>query len=86
MDKPMLNSQSVIQLVAYWKRNGLSTRASYVLAKAGISETQLVLYSNIGALVSVRNCGSQTSRDIWDFMANSEREVKELKFEDLIPN
>ena len=82
----MLNSQSVIQLVAYWKRNGLSTRASYVLAKAGISETQLALYSNIEALVGIKNCGSQTGKEIWVFMTNPEREVKEVKFEDLIPN
>ena len=82
----MPNSRSVTQLTAYWKRMGLSTRASYVLAKAGISETQLVLYSNIEALVSIKNCGSQMAQEIWDFMTNSEREVKEVKFEDLIPN
>ena len=39
MDKLTESSQLTLQLVAYWKRNGLSTRASYVLAKAGISET-----------------------------------------------
>ena len=82
----MENSQSTLQLVAYWKRNGLSTRASYVLVKAGISETQLVSYSNIVDLVSIKNCGSQTAQEIWDFMTNPEREVKEVRFEDLIPN
>jgi len=82
----MENSQPITQLVAYWKRNGLSTRASYVLAKAGISETQLVSYSNIADLVSIKNCGSQTAQEIWDFMTNPEREVKEVRFEDLIPN
>lgn len=60
----MENSQPTLQLVAYWKRNGLSTRASYVLAKAGISETQLALYSNIEALVSIKNCGSQAAQEI----------------------
>ena len=82
----MLNSQSVIQLVAYWKRNGLSTRASYVLAKAGVSETQLVTYREISALLCLKNCGSETAKEIWDFMTNSEREVKEVKFEELIPS
>lgn len=86
MGRPMENSQPTLQLVGYWKRNGLSTRASYVLAKAGISEAQLALYSNIEALVSIKNCGSQTAQEIWDFMTNPKREVKEVKFEDLIPN
>ena len=82
----MQNSQSVTQLVADWKQKGLSTRASYVLAKEGIWETQLALYSNIEALVSIKNCGSQTTQEIWDFMTNSEREVKGIKFEYFIPN
>ena len=86
MDGSMPNSPSITQLAAYWKRNGLSTRASYVLAKAGISETQLALYSNIEKLICIKNCGSQTAQEIWDFMKNSKSEVKEVKFEDLIPN
>jgi DNA-directed RNA polymerase alpha subunit len=86
MDKLMPNSQSITQLAAYWKRNGLSTRASYVLAKAGISETQLVAYREISALLCLKNCGSETAKEIWDFMTNSGREVKEIKFEELIPN
>ena len=68
------------------ERNGLSTRASYVLAKAGVSETQLVMYREISALFCLRNCGSETAKEIWDFMTNSGREVKEVKFEELIPN
>jgi DNA-directed RNA polymerase alpha subunit len=86
MDGSMPNSPSITQLAAYWKRNGLSTRASYVLAKAGISETQLVAYREISALLCLKNCGSETAKEISDFMANSEREVKEVKFEELIPN
>ena len=86
MGKPMPNSQSITQLLSYWQRNGLSTRASYVLAKAGISETQLASYSDIEALIRIKNCGSQTAQEIWNFMTNSKREVKEVKFEDLIPN
>ena len=46
----------------------------------------LALYSNIEALVGIKNCGSQTGKEIWVFMTNPEREVKEVKFEDLIPN
>ena len=82
----MENSQSTTQLVAYWKREGLSTRASYVLAKADISETQLASYDDIETLINLKNCGSQTAQKIWDFMTNPERKVKEVKFEDLIPN
>ena len=66
MDKSMPNSRSVTQLVAYWKRNGLSTRASYVLAKAGVSETQLVTYHEMSALLSLKNCGSETAKEIWN--------------------
>ena len=66
----MENSQSTLQLVAYWKRNGLSTRASYVLAKAGISETQLASYRDLEALVHIKNCGAQTAQEIWDLMTN----------------
>ena len=86
MDKSISTTQHIAQTVADWKQKGLSTRASYVLAKVGISETQLALYSNIEELVSIKNCGSQMAQEIWDFMANSERKVKEIKFEDLIPN
>lgn len=82
----MLNSQSITELAAYWKRRGLSTRASYVLAKASVSETQLVRYREISALLCLKNCGSETVKEIWDFMTNSQREVKEVKFEELIPN
>ncbi|MYB94328.1 hypothetical protein F4Y43_10750 [Candidatus Poribacteria bacterium] len=82
----MPNSQSITELAAYWKRNGLSTRASYVLAKSGISETQLVAYREISALLCLKNCGSETAKEIWGFMTNSGREVKEVKFEELIPN
>ncbi len=85
MDKQIPDSYSVIELVNHWKRRDLSTRASYVLAKAGISETELASYANIEALISIRNCGSQTAEEIWDFMPNPQREVKEIKFEDLIP-
>ncbi|MYK24053.1 hypothetical protein F4054_17565 [Candidatus Poribacteria bacterium] len=80
----MPNSQSITELAAYWKRNGLSTRASYVLAKSGISETQLVAYREISALLCLKNCGSETAKEIWGFMTNSGREVKEVKFEELI--
>lgn len=69
MVKLMPNSQSIIQLAAYWKRNGLSARASYVLAKAGVSETQLVTYREISALLCLKNCGSKTAKETWDFMA-----------------
>ena len=62
----MPNSQSITQLAAYWKRNGLSTRASYVLAKAGISETQLAAYREMSVLLSLKNCGSETAKEIWD--------------------
>lgn len=86
MDKLTESSQLTLQLVAYWKRNGLSTRASYVLAKAGISETQLASYRDFEALVHIKNCGAQTAQEIWDLMTNPDREVKEIKFEDLIPN
>ena len=86
MDKRIPDFHFVIELVTYWKRRGLSTRASYVLAKAGISEAELASYANIEALTSIRNCGSQTAEEIWDFMTNPQREVKEIKFEDLIPN
>ena len=86
MGKPMPNPQTITQLVAEWKLKGLSTRASYVLAKAGISETQLALYSNVEALVSIKNCGFQTAREICDFITNLKIEVKEVEFEDLIPN
>lgn len=86
MDKLMENSQPIRQLVAYWKRNGLSTRASYVLAKAGISETQLASYSDFETLIHIKNCGAQTAQEIWDLITNPERKVKEVKFEDLIPN
>lgn len=86
MGKLMENSQPIRQLVAYWKRNGLSTRASYVLAKAGISETQLASYSDFEALIHIKNCGAQTAQEIWDLITNPERKVKEVKFEDLIPN
>ena len=82
----MPNSQPIIQLVADWKQKGLSTRASYVLAKADISEKQLATYPDIEALIKIKNCGSQTAQEIWDFMTNSKPEVKEVKFEDLIPN
>lgn len=86
MDKLIPDLHSVIALATYWKRRGLSTRASYVLAKAGISKPQLASYANIEALIGIRNCGSQTAQEIWDFMTNPQREVKEIKFEDLIPN
>ena len=86
MVKSMPNSRSITQLAAYWKRNGLSTRASHVLAKAGVSETQLVTYREISALLCLKNCGSETAMEIWDFMSNSGREVKEVKFEELVPN
>ena len=82
----MPNSRSITQLAAYCKRNGLSTRAGYVLAKAGVSETQLVAYREMSALLSLKNCGSETAKETWDFIANSEREVKEVNFEELIPN
>ena len=71
MGKLMENSQSITQLVNYWKRNGLSTRASYVLAKAGISETQLASYGDFEALIHIKNCGSQTAQEIWDFTTKS---------------
>lgn len=86
MDKRIPDSHSVIELVNHWKRSGLSTRASYVLAKTGIRETELASYANIEALIGIRNCGSQTAEEIWDFMTNFQRKVKEIKFEDLIPN
>ena len=86
MDKRIPDSHSVIELVNHWKRSGLSTRASYVLAKTGIRETELASYTNIEALIGIRNCGSQTAEEIWDFMMNPQHEVKEIKFEDLIPN
>ena len=82
----MENSQPTLQLVAYWKRNGLSTRASHVLTKAGISETQLASYRDLEALVYIKNCGAQTAQEIWDLITNPEREVKEVEFEDLIPH
>ncbi len=82
----MPNSRFITQLTAYWKRRGISTRASCVLAKVGISETQLVTYREISTLLYLKNCGSETAKEIWDFMANSEREVKEVKFDELIPN
>ena len=84
-DKPMPNSQLITQLVVNWRQKGLSTRASYVLAKSGISEVQLASYHNFEALIRIKNCGSQTAREIWDFMKNSKIEVKEVKFEDFIP-
>lgn len=86
MDKRIPDSRPVTELLTYWKRRGLSTRASYVLAKAGISEAQLASYANIEALIGIRNCGSQTAEEIWEFMTNPQREVKEIKFEELIPN
>lgn len=86
MDKRIPDSHFAIELVTHWKRKDLSTRASYVLAKTGISETELASYTNIEALTGIRNCGSQTAEEIWDFMTNPQREVKEIKFEDLIPN
>ena len=82
----MPNSQPITQLIADWKQKGLSTRASYVLAKADISEMQLATYYDLEALIKIKNCGSHTAQEIWDFIANSKREVKEVKFEDLIPN
>ena len=82
----MPNSQPITQLVADWKQKGLSTRASYVLAKADISEMQLATYHDIEALIKIKNCGSQTAQEIWNFMRNSKPEVKEVKFEDFIPN
>lgn len=86
MDKLTPDPHSVIELVSHWKRRGLSPRASYVLAKAGISQAELASYANIETLTGIRNCGSQTAEEIWDFMMNPQREVKEIKFEDLIPN
>ena len=86
MGGPVPNSLSITQLAAYWKRNGLSTRASYVLAKADVSETQLVAYREISALLCLKSCGSETTKEIWDFIANSGREVKEVKFEERIRN
>jgi len=86
MDKHKPDSQPITQLVADWKQKGLSTRASYVLAKAGISSWQLASYHDVEALICIKNCGSQTAQEIWNFMTNSERKVEEVKFEDLIPN
>ncbi len=86
MDKRIPDSHSVIELVSHWKRRGLSPRASYVLGKAGISEAQLASYANIKALTGIRNCGSQTAQEIWEFMTNPQHEMKEIKFEELIPN
>ena len=82
----MPNSQPLTQRIDDWKQRGLSTRASYVLAKADISETQLAAYHDIEALIKIKNCGSHTAQEIWNFMTNSKPEVKEVKFENLIPN
>ena len=80
----------IAQTVDIWKRKGLSTRASHVLAKAEISAVQLTTYKNIDELIHIKNCGSQTAQEILDFInsgidAGSKLEVKEVKFEDLLP-
>ena len=80
----------VAQTVDIWKKKGLSTRASHVLAKADISAVQLAIYKNVDELIHIKNCGSQTAQEILDFItsgidAGSNLEVKEVKFEDLIP-
>ncbi len=86
MNKPMPNSESIPKTVAIWKQKGLSTRASYVLAKADISETGFVTYNDATALIAIRNCGSETAQELWNFITNFKPEVREVKFEDLIPN
>ena len=79
------------QTVEFWKEKGLSIRASYVLAKADISEAQLATYQNADALTDIKNCGAQTAQEIWDFIAKPETgdigmpKVKEVSFDDLIP-
>ena len=80
----------IAQTVDIWKRKGLSTRASHVLAKAEISAMQLTTYKNVDELIHIKNCGSQTTQEILDFItsgidAGSKLEVKEVKFEDLLP-
>ena len=80
----------IAQTVDIWKRKGLSTRASHVLAKADISAEQLATYQKVDELIHIKNCGSQTAQEILDFIisgidAGSKLEVKEVKFEDLIP-
>lgn len=71
------------ELVDNWKQQGLSTRASYVLAKAGISD--ITTYDSIEALIGIKNCGFHTAQEIWDFIENAEVKLKEVNFEDLIP-
>lgn len=80
----------IAQIVDIWKKKGLSIRASHVLAKADISEVQLAKYQKVDELIQIKNCGSQTAQEILDFITSdidvgSQLEVKEVKFEDLIP-
>ena len=82
----MPHPESIAQTVALWKQKGLSTRASYVLTKSDISETELVTCNDVAALITIRNCGSETAQELRNFIANFKLEVREVKFEDLIPN
>ncbi len=75
----------ITQTVAVWKQKGLSTRASYVLAKAEISEAQLTNYQDVDALIGIKNCGAETAQEIWDFMTNPVPRMREVTFEELIP-
>ena len=80
----------IAQIVDIWKKKGLSLRASHVLAKADILEVQLAKYQKVDELIHIKNCGSQTAQEILDFITSdidtdSQLEVKEVKFEDLIP-
>jgi hypothetical protein len=82
---------TITQTVDFWKAKGLSIRASYVLAKADISEAQLATYQNADALTDIKNCGAQTAQEIWDFITKPKTgstgmpKVKEVSFDDLIP-
>lgn len=69
----MPTSQQIAQSVSYWRQKGLSTRASYVLAKADISIAQLAKYKDVDSLVgNLKNCGFDTAEEIWASMKNLE--------------
>ena len=75
----------IAQTVDIWKKKGLSTRASHVLAKAEISAVQLAIYKNVDELLHIKNCGSQTAQEILDFITVKAETLREVTFEDLIP-
>lgn len=75
----------IAQTANAWKQKGLSTRASYVLAKGEISPLQLTEYKSVDELIHIKNCGSQTAQEILDFITVKSRTLREITFEDLIP-